>query len=213
MGTADASRDNAAWLRALRSAGAEQAAGIRDLREGMLRVIRGCLATRVADTDCESLAQDCAQEALLAALRHLDDFRGESRFTTWAYQIAIRQALGALRRQRWHAALDPTPQDGRLPERPIEDHASPDPERALQQAQVWSVLHEIIERELTPRQRAVLVACVFQGMPLDLVAESLQTNRDNIYKLLHDARRSVRRHLLDRHLTQEEVLAPFRERG
>jgi RNA polymerase sigma-70 factor (ECF subfamily) len=207
-------RDNAVWLRALRAEGEEQAAAIRDLRRGMLGVIRACLARRMPGQGYESLAEDCVQEALVLTLAHLDAFRGESRFTTWAYQIAIRQALGALRRQRWLTS-DPAPAalDGGLPERLLEDQRSPDPERRLQQAQVWDMLREIIREELTARQRTVLVAAVFRGMPLDVLAESLGTTRDNVYKILHDARRALRRRLLARQVTADDILEPFRSPG
>ncbi len=206
-------RDNAEWVRALTAGGADQAAAIADLRAGMLGVIRACLARRMAGRDHASLAEDCAQEALLLALQHLPGFRGESRFTTWAYQIAIRQALAALRRRDWQASGVAASLDDGLPARILEDRRAPDPERALQQAQVWTLLQDIIQRELTPRQRTVLVAGVFRGMPLDLVAESLGTTRDNVYKLLHDARRSVQRRLLERRVTRDEILEPFRVRG
>ncbi len=206
-------RSNAEWIRALTDEGPARAGALAELRAGMLRVIRSCLARREVRTDRESLAQDCAQEALLLALKHLHTFRGDSRFTTWAFQIAIRQALGALREQRWRLqSLELPAGDHPLPERPIES-ADPGPERRAQQAQVWQALREIIEQHLTARQRQVLEAAVFRGMPLDLLANSLGTTRDNIYKILHDARRSLRRHLLAQHLTYAEILEPFRDRG
>ena len=208
-------RSNDEWLRDLRAGGIGQEAALRDLRELILRCLRAYLGVRrhgkLDDTgEVDHLAQDCAQEAILIVLDKLESFRGDSRFTTWVYQIGIRVLLGELRRRRWQeVSLERMGTDAELPARPFEDRVSPDPERAFHQEQIWRVLRDIIDKELTQRQRSVLVAHAFQGEPLDQVANRLATNRDAVYKLIHDARRKLRRCLEDRGLTREEILSVF----
>lgn len=209
-------RGNEEWLRALRTDGIAQVEALRDLREVILRVTLAYLAGhghgRRSRTQGEirPLAEDCTQEALLTILQKLETFRGESHFTTWAYKIALHRLLGELRRQRWREVSLDAPQIGKaLPAWPIEEAPSSNPETALQQAEVWRVLKGIIERDLTDRQRAVLIAHVFQGMPLDLAAEWLGTNRDNVYKILHDARKKLKGSLVEHGLTQKEIFDVF----
>ena len=207
-------KTNEEWLRALRADRIEQDDALKDLRETMLRAMRAYLA---ADSGYRSeevgqIAEDCAQETLLTIRQKIDTFRGESRFTTWATSIAIRILLGELRRRRWKDLSIQHPRIGHdLPNRPIEALQSrhSDPELALQQDEVWRMIKTIIEEELTARQRYVLVANVFQGMPLDLIADRLGTNRDNVYKVLHDARKKLKICLSKRGLTQEEILHIF----
>jgi RNA polymerase sigma-70 factor, ECF subfamily len=210
------SRGNAEWVDDLKTEGPKQEQALKDLREGILRVLHSYIGRHhlgrpaFASEETDHLAQDCTQEALLIILKNLGTFRGESRFTTWAYQVAIRVVLGDLRRRRWtEVSLDRSQIGEDLPDWPIEDTKSPDPEQAFQQEQMWEILKGMIENDLTPRQRSVLVANVFQGMPLDAVAEWLGTNRDNVYKILHDARKKLKRCLLDRKLTQHEILEIF----
>lgn len=209
-------RSNEEWLRALRADGVEQEEALKELRERLLRAILSYLRRHhfgrasLSGEEARQLAEDCAQEALLAIREKLETFRGESRFTTWAYAVAIRLVLGEFRRRRWKdVSLDQSRIGEEPPAWPIEDMKSPDPEQALQQQQVWSILKALIERELTHRQRSVLVAHVFQGMPLDLAAARLETNRDNVYKILHDARKKLKRCLIERGLTQEEIFGAF----
>ncbi len=213
-------RGNAEWLADLKAEGPMQEEALTQLRERILRVIHAYILRhhigRPSFTSQEAyhFAQDCTQDALLNVLKNVDTFRGESRFTTWAYQVAIRVVLGELRHRRWQEiSLDRSQVGEDLPAWPIEDTKSPDPERALQQVQTWQLLKEMIENDLTPRQRSVLVANVFQGMPLDEVAAWLGTTRDNVYKILHDARKKLKKILVDRKLTQHEILEPFAERG
>jgi RNA polymerase sigma-70 factor (ECF subfamily) len=207
-------KSNEEWLRALRADRIEQDDALKDLRETILRAMRAYLA---ADSGYRSeevgqIAEDCAQETLLKIRQKIDTFRGESRFTTWATSIAIRILLGELRRRRWkHLSIQHSRIGHDLPNQPIEPLQSrdPDPELALQQDEVWRNLRTVIEEELTARQRYVLIASVFQGMPLDLVADRLGTNRDNVYKVLHDARKKLKICLSKRGLTQEEILHIF----
>jgi RNA polymerase sigma-70 factor (ECF subfamily) len=203
------------WLRALRSSGAEQQQALETLRRGILRALQWYLTEHRAagafdPAQARVLAEDLAQDALMTILEKLDTFRGESQFTTWAYAVALRHAFGALRRKRWQersfAALETR---ARLPVWPFEDPRAQDPERAAQQSELWHTLHAIIEQDLTVRQRTVLVGHVFQGVPLDMVAEQLGTNRDNVYKLLHDARKKLKQRLLQKGLTYADVLKAF----
>jgi RNA polymerase sigma-70 factor (ECF subfamily) len=207
-------KTNEEWLRALRADRIEQDDALKDLRETILRAMRAYLA---ADSgyrleEVGQIAEDCAQETLLTIRQKIDTFRGESRFTTWATSIAIRILLGELRRRRWkHLSIQHSRIGHDLPDQPLEPLQSrdPDPELALQQDEIWRMIKRIIEEELTARQRHVLVANVFQGMPLDLVADQLGTNRDNVYKVLHDARKKLKICLSKRGLTLEEILNIF----
>ena len=208
-------RSNDEWLRELRADGIAQEAALCDLRESILRALRAYLAARhqgkLDDAgEADHLAQDCAQDAILIVLDKLGSFRGDSRFTTWVYQIGIRVLLGELRRRRWQeVSLDRLGVDDGLPAHPIEDRVSPDPERAFHREQIWTVLRDIIDKDLSHRQRAALVAHVFQGEPLDELAQRLATNRDAVYKLIHDARKKLKRCLEDRGVTREEILDNF----
>ena len=213
-------KTNEEWLRALRADGIEHEDALKDLRATILHAMRAHLAEdsgyRSAFNSEESrqIAEDCAQQPLLTVQQKIDTFRGQSRFTTWVISIAIRILLGELRRRRWKRISLESSRSGRaLSELPPESLPGRDPELALQQDQIWNILTEIIEKELTLRQRSVLVAIVFEGMPLDLLADSMGTNRDNVYKILHDARKSLKRCLTRRGLTQEEILRIFERKS
>jgi len=210
-------RTNQEWLRELASTGEEQAAAIEDLRAYLLRVARYALSRRYGDAaqrpydEIEPMAEDCAQEALLAILKHLDEFRGDSQFTTWAYKFAVNIALVADRRERWKTvSLDQLLSDADLDDWPFRDeHPVTDPDRPALQAEIWATLQETIKQDLTKRQRQVLKAIVFDEVPMDEVVCHLKTNRNAVYKLLHDARRKLKTRLEARGFGVPEVLDSF----
>jgi RNA polymerase sigma-70 factor, ECF subfamily len=211
-GASPASRSNADWLSALRAGGRVQEEAFAELRLLMLRAIRAFLARKTtaayaADGALPQIAEDCAQETVLIVQAKLGDFRGDSRFTTWAYVIAIRVVLGELRRRRWRkAALDEALLGRALPSWPVDD---PGPERGLAQRQAWTLLSGLIETSITPLQRKALIAHAFQDMPLDLVAEWLGTNRNSLYKLIHDARKRLKAALLSHGVSHRDLIAVF----
>jgi RNA polymerase sigma-70 factor (ECF subfamily) len=106
-------RTNCEWVRELNAGGEEEAAALGELRAYLVRAARYALhrspgrLTHVSAFDVDQLAEDCAQDAMLAILKHLPEFRGDSRFTTWAYKFAINMALAAARREAWkHVSVD-----------------------------------------------------------------------------------------------------------
>lgn len=152
------------------------------------------LPQRISAGQAEDLAQQSADDALLAVLGKLDDFRGESRFTTWAYKFALLEAGVKMRRRAWH---------GR--EIPLEDDAwarlggvAGEAERKAEDGELFAALREEIEGCLTERQRQVLVAVALNDVPIDVLAERLDSNRGALYKTLHDARRKLRQALARR---------------
>ncbi len=210
-------RTNEEWLRDLESSGEAQAAAIADLRDYLLRAAlyslsrsHGDLAHR-APAEIEQLAEDCAQDALLAILKHVHEFRGDSQFTTWAYKFAINIALVAARREGWkRVSLDQLLDNPDLPEWPIRDERSAiDPDRTALQGEVWAAMREAIDHDLTERQRQVLKAMVFDDVPMDEVVRHLGSNRNAIYKLLHDARRKLKAQLKARGFGVQEILDLF----
>jgi len=211
------SRTNEQWLRELIASSPAQHGAIADLRA---MLVRGALYTlrqtqyRLAEWDAEhlqQLAEDSAQEALLAVLDHLDDFRGESRFTTWAFKFAVNKALLGARHESWkHVSLDQLLSTQELDGISFADErADFDPDRAAWRNQVWAILREVIETELTPYQRQVLIATVFDGVPLDELANHFHTNRNALYKMLHGARRKLKARLVERGFEIQEVMDLF----
>jgi RNA polymerase sigma-70 factor (ECF subfamily) len=137
----------------------------------------------------DDLAMQCADDALAAILRKLGDYRFESRFTTWAYKFVILEAAVRTRRRAWQERelpVDPEAwaRDPVLVVDPAADHGTRERLRAVLAA---------IETELTPHQREVLTALVLAEIPIDVLAERLNTTRGALYKTLHDARARLRR--------------------
>jgi RNA polymerase sigma-70 factor, ECF subfamily len=189
------------WPDRLRADGPEREAAIAELHELLLRGARFELGRRRAGVphlrgdDLDDLAHQSADDALVAVLRKLDDFRGESRFTTWAYKFALLEAAVKVRRRAWQ---------GR--ELPLEDEAwarlaareSRPADGQAEARDVLAALPAAIEETLSPRQREVLVAVALNEVPIDVLAERLQTTRGALYKSLHDARRKLRAALAER---------------
>lgn len=212
-------RTNEDWLRGLSATGEEQAVAIGDLRTYLLRAAQYALSQHSddlaqADAKIESLAEDCAQEALLAILKHLHEFRGDSKFTTWAYKFAVNIALVVARRERWKSvSLDQILSQADLDDWPIRDESKvTDPDRPALQAEIWAIIRETIDHDLTERQRQVLKAMVFDEIPMDEVVRYLKTNRNAVYKLLHDARRKLKARLEARGFGVPEILDSFSAR-
>jgi RNA polymerase sigma-70 factor (ECF subfamily) len=184
-------RTNEEWLEALRDPIDDQA--LNNLRETLLRGLRASLYNRI-DTDLDEITEDFAQEALLKILKSLDTFRGESRSTTWAQKIAIHVAFTELRRRRWK---DISLQD--IIETPEGDEYTPailtspttSPEDEATQSDIMTVVYQLIESELTDKQRTALLAVLQGGMPMGEVAKRMETNRNALYKLIHDARKRL----------------------
>jgi len=201
-------RTNSEWLNDLQ--GPDRDAAIADLRAILVRGLTFALASRI-QTDLDVLVEDFVQDAVLRILDKLDTFRGESRFTTWAQKIAVRVAFTELRRQRWKdiALADLVPEDSSDYTPPALADPSPDPERQTSQVMIAEMIREMIEEDLTKRQREAMVAIMVGGMPLEEVADRMDTNRNALYKLIHDARKRMQKSLLSRGLTPQEVLAMF----
>jgi RNA polymerase sigma-70 factor (ECF subfamily) len=192
-------RTNQEWLAALRSPQRDEA--LADLRALLVRGLGYALAGHSGVDD--STLEDFAQDALLKILDGLDSFRGESRFTTWAQKIAVNVAFTELRRHRWR--------DVSLDEMTGFPDADPSagPEQQAIQRTLLSTLSRIIATELTDKQRQALVAARIHGMPLEEVARRMGTNRNALYKLLHDARQRLKKRMMDEGLSPQDVLAAF----
>jgi RNA polymerase sigma-70 factor (ECF subfamily) len=214
-------RPNSDWLRDLQASGEEQAAALGELRAYLLRAARFALHRRAgqlahrAPADVDQLAEDCAQEALLAILARLDEFRGDSRFTTWAYTFAVHAALVAARREAWKAVpLDTLLDDpGGLARLGEIASLDADPDRRVRRAEAWAVIRDVLAHELTTRQRQALHALLVEDVPLDELVRHWRSNRNAIYKLVHDARRRLKARLESRGFPAGEILELFADPG
>ncbi|MBI3960607.1 MAG: sigma-70 family RNA polymerase sigma factor [Chloroflexi bacterium] len=202
-------RTNLEWCVGLTSAQAD--AAIADLRLILLRGLRYALANHgVTEPDLEDFVQD----ALLKVLCELASFRGEARFTTWAQKVAVRVALTELRRRRWrdislqdllagHEESDFTPA--------LLTDQSPDPGRVAVRGMMMDTIQRIIAEDLTDRQRQAMLAVMQGGMPLQEVAVRMGSNRNALYKLLHDARKRLQKRMLYEGMSSDDLLSMFNE--
>jgi RNA polymerase sigma-70 factor (ECF subfamily) len=185
------------WLQALSGTGRERDDAIERLHALLLRAARAEVARRrtAADGgsgDLDDLAVQAADDALVAVLRKLQTYRGDSRFTTWAYKFALLEAAVRLRRRRWIGRELPLEADGwaQLP-----DDRGLSPAGQAESSELIHAVRDAIAEELTPHQRAVLVALTLNDVPIDVLAERRGTTRGALYKTLHDGRRKLRARL------------------
>jgi RNA polymerase sigma-70 factor (ECF subfamily) len=185
--------ESGAWLRDLRGDGAVRDLAVERLHTLLLRAARFETGRRRGSHphlrgDLDDIAQEAADDALLAVLSRLDDYRGLSRFTTWAYKFALLEAGVKARRRAWH---------GR--EVPLDDMSPPDagpsPHQRAEDAELLRAVRDAMRTELTEHQRTVFTALALNGVPIDVLAERLGSTRGALYKTLHDARRRLRAEL------------------
>jgi len=200
-------RTNEQWLADLRGPNPDEA--LADLYDLLVRGLRAGLRSYGGGVDAN--AEDFAQEALIKITGNLGSFRGESRFTTWAQKIAMNVALTELKRRRWR---DVSLQD-LFARREAGDRGPADtqltPEQLALQNTVLHELRRMVDEELTDRQREAVVAVLLEGMPISEVARRMGTNQNALYKLLHDARKKLKRRMEAAGLSPQEVLAVFDE--
>ena len=218
-----ADRTNPEWLEALR-AGSGKAFddALNDLQDRLVRAIiiylsrrrsrlRGWTRDRVRE-----LAQDLTQETILEIRGALDTFRGEAKFTTWAYRFAINRAASELRRHHYRdLSLDQLREEEKgVFAKLLSDGAQfarDDVERLAEQRHYVELCQQIVQTELSERQRLALVAVIWEGRSMDEVAAALDINRNTLYKLLHDARKKFLAQLQERHLSKGDILGAFQD--
>jgi len=188
------------WLDRLAATGARRDEAVVELHALLLRAARFEVDRRrtalphLRGGDQEDLAQQSADDALLAVLSKLGEFRGESRFTTWAYKFALLEAAVKVRRRAWQRREIPQEEAAWSV---LADRASSAGSPA-EDAELFGAIREEIENSLTDRQREVLVAVTLNDVPIDVLAERLATTRGALYKTLHDARHKLRSALAQR---------------
>ena len=212
MSAADSDRERAqadsrAWLSALRSQGAERDEAVARLHELLLRAARFEASRRhsalshVRGEELDDLALQAADDALVAVLAKLDDYRGASRFTTWAYKFALLEAGVRLRRRAWQereVVLEPQAW-------PLMADARQSPQGQAEANELVLAITDSIDRCLTEHQREVLVALTLNGVPLDVLSDRLNTTRGALYKTLHDARQKLRAELATRGFALDSI--------
>lgn len=186
-----APREPDPWVDALSGTGQRREDALGRLHELLLRAARFEVARSGRDND--DLAMQAADDALLAILKKLHTFRGDSRFTSWAYKFAVLEARGKVHRRAWRGreiALDSDSwaqlADGRA-----------SPEADLETVELLSAVSRAIGDVLSDRQRMVLTAITLDDVPIEVLADRLSTTRGALYKVVHDSRKKLRARLAD----------------
>lgn len=189
---------SAAWVSGLGCEGTERETAIENLHALLLRIARVEAARRaglngIAGVELDDLAHQAAADACLSIVREVGEFRGDSKFTTWAYKFVIYEVSSKFSRHAWRRDDVQLAEDSweRLPGR-----LGTDPEDIAGSRELVTAVRRAVEEELTPHQRRIFVAIVLNATPLDVLTAELGSNRNAIYKTLFDARRKLRANLV-----------------
>jgi len=183
------------WVRALSVAGVERERATARLHEMLLRVARAEAhrrggQLRISGPELDDLAHQAAADAVLAIIAKIGEFRGESRFTTWAYKFVIFEVSGKIGRHFWRRPAAPLDAEDR--DRPPADRFGLDPARESEWRDLVRALRRAVDEELTQHQRHIFTAIALDGVPLDALAAQLGSTRNALYKTMFDARRKLR---------------------
>ena len=185
------------WVDALSGTGRRRDDAVARLHALLLRAARFEIARRrrafagSRPGEVDDLATQAAADALMAITRKLHTYRGDSRFTTWAYKFALLEAAVKVRRRAWQEREVPLEDDGWAV---LADRRAA-PATDAETADLIDAIRRAIADELTPHQRAVLIAITLNDVPIDILAERLATTRGALYKTLHDGRKKLRARL------------------
>lgn len=207
------SRTSDEWLADLRVADDRRESALADLRAIILRGLPFALAGKLSPDNpaFEALTQDVTQETLLKVLAHLDTFEGRSLFTTWVQKIAVREALGELKRRRWRDVPLPEMAESGESDAPMREMAdpAPRPEALAERNDLLQRVNRMVSEELTGKQRRVVELLALQGLSVEAAAGQLQIKPNALYKLMFDARARLRKRLEREGLTPAQILSVF----
>ena len=187
---------DAELLAALRTEGAANRAAVARLRELLVRAAARQVRrmpsvwVELGDARAREIIEAAADEATVDVLGHLDRFEGRSRFSTWVYKFGIWHAAAEVRRATWR---DRPVDVSDMPEQQDRDPATPD--TYADASDLADAVAIALEQVLTPHQRRIAKALIIEEVPIDVLAQRLGTNRNAIYKTLHDVRVKLRREL------------------
>jgi RNA polymerase sigma-70 factor (ECF subfamily) len=201
--------ENQIWVRDLSGAGDRREAASRRLYEVLLRAARSeagrrAARLRLAGPELDDIAHQAAADALLTICGKVDTFRGDCKFTTWAYKFVIFDVAAKINRHFWQragVAFDDEDWE-RLPAR-----LGIEPEAQAESRDLMEAVHRAVDEKLTAKQRMVFVALVLNGMPTDVLADQLGATHNAIYKMMFDARRKLRIALVDAGYLPEQQIA------
>jgi RNA polymerase sigma-70 factor, ECF subfamily len=182
------------WIERLSPQSPQRDSAIAALHAHLLKAARYEVGRRLPSFphlrggDYDDLAQQSADDALVAVLSKLDDFRGDSRFTTWAYKFALLEVGAKIRRRAWQGREVQMEPEGWS----VLAHRGATPQEDVETAELLAALQDAVTTELSPHQREVLVAVTLNDVPSDVLAERLNTTRGALYKTIHDARHKLR---------------------
>lgn len=199
--------DSVTWVTGLSCTGPHRDTTVERLHGVLVKIARSEANRRsglhgIAGQELEDLAHQAAADALVSILRKVEEFRGESKFTTWAYKFVIFEISNKFARHVWRrdgGQLDDEAWD-RLPAA-----LGADPGNVTETRELVGAVHRAVEEILTAHQRKVFVAIVLNGMPLDALVAEMDSNRNAIYKTLFDARRKLHRHLVEQGLIEPQA--------
>lgn len=196
---------NEEWVEALSAPPEDEA--INQLRNYLLKGLKKALYKNI-DRNLGQFVEDITHDSLLKILDNVQTFRGESKFTTWAMKIAIREGYTELRKKRYKDI-------------PLQEYSNYNPEEKNaveikeEQAEPDQITHEsmmvqkvmkIMDEELTEKQKKVIEYLMIDQIPMTVVAEKMDSNRNAIYKLVHDARVKLKNRLEVEGINPDEML-------
>lgn len=201
-------RSNDEWIRALSAPQDDQA--IEDLRIVLIQGLKSSLYKYV-DQELHQFVQDVAQDSLLKILDKIHTFRGESRFLTWSMKVAVREGLSELRRKKWNdipiemfANNNQSSEDSEINDL-IFSSDGPKPDQAAHENFVLDKVMQIIEKELSEKQKNAIMALMVHDMPVTIVAEQMGIKRNALYKLVHDARVNLKKKMIEDGVNPEHI--------
>lgn len=207
-GNSSSGRSNAEWIESLTLPHDEKA--IADLRTILIRGLKPALH-KYKDRELDSFVEDVAQDALLKILENIQSFRGESKFTTWAMKIAVREGLSELRRKKWNdvsiSELTGLFGDDNSELADIRfASANPGPDREAHESMILETVLKIIKEELSEKQSRAISALMIYDIPISVVAEQMGLKRNALYKLIHDARLNLKKKMNQKGINPDDIL-------
>lgn len=134
-------------------------------------------------------AEEVAQEAFVAAWRGLPNFRGDSKFFTWLYQLTHHAAIDFLRREKRHGNTV------ELAERPEISGEENRPEEIVEQQGDREAVAAAMQ-ELTPEYREILLLRYMQELDYDEIAAVLAVPAGTVKSRLNRAKAQLKEILL-----------------